>query len=154
MHIDALNDPGTHPARALLACLGDPSRFAVVACLSLGERCVTDLAGSVGLSQSCTTRHLQTLERNGIVVGVRQGKRVVFRLRLEDRTVAELVRWVLETESTSGSPAGVSVSYADVATTGAWEPEPRGPRPPQGSGKPTDEPTRSKPQADIEDYLL
>ena len=64
--------------RRVLACLGDESRFRVMLELVRGDRCVTDLAGRVGLSQSCTTRHLQTLEREGLVRGARSGKRVFF----------------------------------------------------------------------------
>ncbi|MBI1798377.1 MAG: metalloregulator ArsR/SmtB family transcription factor [Candidatus Eisenbacteria bacterium] len=78
----------------LLACLGDASRYELVLRLLDGERCVSDLARAVGLSQSCTTRHLQTLSRNGLVHGTRQGKRVLFKLCLERPAVGDLLRWV------------------------------------------------------------
>lgn len=63
-----------------MAMIGPPSRFKLLTHLARGERCVTELALEVGLSQSCTTRHLQALSRAGLIRGVRAGKRVVFRL--------------------------------------------------------------------------
>ena len=71
-------------AQALLACLGEESRFRLVQALIGGARCVTDLAAEVGLSQSCTTRHLQSLERRKLVTGKRDGKRVLYRIREDD----------------------------------------------------------------------
>jgi DNA-binding transcriptional ArsR family regulator len=82
-------------AQRVLACLGDPSRFRMVAVLAGGDRCVTDIAREVRLSQSCTTRHLQVLLRHAIVSRVRQGKRVLFRLRDDEPDMASLLEWAL-----------------------------------------------------------
>lgn len=76
----------------ILASLADPSRYRVVCALAEGDFCVSELAERVGLSQSCTTRHLQTLQRAGVLTRTRAGKRVLFRIREGD---AELSR-VLE----------------------------------------------------------
>ena len=97
--------------RDILACLSDASRFRLALSLLEGERCVTELAAAVGLSQSCTTRHLQYLEREGLVRGMRQGKRVVFRLRSDQARVRELLAW-----ATSASPDTVArqVSGGDI----------------------------------------
>jgi DNA-binding transcriptional ArsR family regulator len=89
----------------MLACLGDSSRFRLVAELAGRPRCVTDLARVVGLSQSCTTRHLQALEREGLIVGKRDGKRVVFRLCLEEPEVAALISWALQADPDRGAGA-------------------------------------------------
>jgi DNA-binding transcriptional ArsR family regulator len=86
----------------MLACLGDQSRFKVVRELSRGERCVTELASRIGLSQSCTTRHLQALEREGLVESVRLGKRVVFSVA-RDPWVAALVEWAIPECSRGGA---------------------------------------------------
>lgn len=67
--------------RERLACLADPSRFHIIETLAAGERFVSDLAQAIGLSQSCTTRHLQALARHGLVAGRRRGRRVMFSLR-------------------------------------------------------------------------
>ena len=82
----------------ILACLSDPSRFSLVTTLATGPRCVTDLAGLVGLSQSCTTRHLQTLLRAGIVAARREGKRVVYALEAASSPVQPLLEWVCALE--------------------------------------------------------
>ncbi|TMQ54655.1 MAG: winged helix-turn-helix transcriptional regulator, partial [Candidatus Eisenbacteria bacterium] len=92
MHAYAM-DRRAARSRNILACLGDSSRFRIALLLLEGERCVTELALAVGLSQSCTTRHLQYLEREGLVRGARQGKRVVFRLRSDRARVRELLAW-------------------------------------------------------------
>jgi DNA-binding transcriptional ArsR family regulator len=89
-----MNPTRTH-SRSMLACLGDASRFDLVYSLIEAERCVTELARKVGLSQSCTTRHLQVLAREGLVLGERQGKRVVFRLRRDEPSVIALLEWAL-----------------------------------------------------------
>jgi len=95
--------------RQFLACLGDPSRFSLLATLAGGPRCVTELAGLVGLSQSCTTRHLQALQREGIVSGERQGKRVVYSLGGAGLGVHPVLRWAFDLEAAgiaeSPSPA-------------------------------------------------
>ncbi len=75
----------------LLAVLGDPSRFRIVLELAVRERHVSELADAVGLSQSCTTRHLQALERAGAVHARRAGKRVMAALALEQDAVARVL---------------------------------------------------------------
>jgi len=84
-------------SQRILACLGDESRFRVMLELIRGDRCVTDLAERIGLSQSCTTRHLQTLEREGLVSSARSGKRVFFSVSSEPR-VAALLAWALPSD--------------------------------------------------------
>jgi DNA-binding transcriptional ArsR family regulator len=87
----------TRPAaRDLMACLGDRSRFELVKVLISGPRCVSDLAVEVGLSQSCTTRHLQALERRNVVLGTRDGKRVLYALRQDRADLMPLIGWAME----------------------------------------------------------
>ncbi len=90
--------------RRTLACLGDASRFQLVQSLLLDERCVSDLAHEVGLSQSCTTRHLQSLQREGLVCGTRSGKRVMFRLCLDQPRVRELLAWATGEMAADAAP--------------------------------------------------
>ncbi|MEO5617025.1 MAG: metalloregulator ArsR/SmtB family transcription factor [Candidatus Eisenbacteria bacterium] len=87
----------TAQKQQFLACLSDPSRFSLVTTLIAGPRCVTDLATIVGLSQSCTTRHLQALLREGIVSGERQGKRVVYALCPLEPGAHPVLRWACGT---------------------------------------------------------
>lgn len=102
MHVDAMTVATER--RRFLACLSDPSRFSLVTMLADGPRCVTELASLVGLSQSCTTRHLQALLRESIVVAERRGKRVVYALRREGRDVHPVLRWACE--PVEGRPEG------------------------------------------------
>jgi DNA-binding transcriptional ArsR family regulator len=68
-----------------LSALAAPKRFdLLLLMLAGGDRSVSQLAKAVQLSQSCTTRHLQALARAGLVKGVRDGKRVVFRIAPRD----------------------------------------------------------------------
>lgn len=94
MHPHAMNY-SRPAAQTLLACLGEESRFRLVQALIGGARCVTDLAAEVGLSQSCTTRHLQSLERRKLVSGRRDGKRVFYRIREDDPGLLALLGWAL-----------------------------------------------------------
>jgi DNA-binding transcriptional ArsR family regulator len=92
-----------------LACLGDPSRFRIVQRLASDRLCVSELAGEVRLSQSCTTRHLQALTGVGMVRPERQGKRVLYVLRDEDPDVARLLHW-FRIPSARGSGSGSDAS--------------------------------------------
>lgn len=96
--------PTTDPSHDLLACLADSSRFRLVSALTVGDRCVTELARDVGLSQSCTTRHLQALKQAGVVSAERQGKRVVYGLRADEPRVSSLLSWALEASTTEQAP--------------------------------------------------
>ncbi len=113
-----------------MACLGEESRFRLVQALIGGARCVTDLAAAVGLSQSCTTRHLQALERRRVVSGTREGKRVLYRIREDDPGLLPLLGWALSEPK----------DRTEVATL---RPAPRVSRPARRGGG-----------SDIEDFLL
>lgn len=105
MHPRAMSDATTR-AQRYLACVSDPSRFRLVMELLRGECCVTDLARAIGLSQSCTTRHVQALRREGIVESDRAGKRVMIRLALDGGELNPALRWALA----SGAVEGVGVA--------------------------------------------
>ncbi len=98
----------------LLACLGDPSRFRVLEVLADGDRCVTEIAREVGLSQSCTTRHLQTLLREEVVVRTREGKRVLFRIADTDARVTGILEWALLRGVRSRANGGPSSAVASA----------------------------------------
>ena len=81
--------------RERMACLADHSRFRIVITLADGEQCVSAIARGVGLSQSCTTRHLQALQRRGLVQSRRQGREVYFSVCAKEpeiRLVVEAAR--------------------------------------------------------------
>src|SRR6266508_1653334 len=91
MHYHAMYSMATklHDALAVLA---PPRRFQLMLLMLAGvDRSVSQLAESVGLSQSCTSRHLQALERAGLLKRVRDGKRVVFGLAPRDEAARAVV---------------------------------------------------------------
>lgn len=134
-----------------------------------GERCVTELATLVGLSQSCTTRHLQALAREGLIRSRRDGKRVLCRLAPDEATAAVL--------ALVGSPTSTAEAAPRPARRATRPPlELPGPIPPaddfgaravaadgpasepdleSAPDRQSDEsPTRRAPGHDIDDYLL
>lgn len=118
MHVHAMDSVGLSP-QLLMACLGDASRFRLVQALIGGARCVTDLAVDVGLSQSCTTRHLQALERRRVVCGARDGKRVMYRLCHEQPALGPLLAWALSPEGGGvGAPVESPEGGADIHREG------------------------------------
>ncbi len=164
-------NPEWFTSQRVLQCLGDESRFRVMTELVRGDRCVTELATLVGLSQSCTTRHLQVLERAGLVSSARSGKRVVFCVRDEPR-VAALLAWALPMEIggdlsriLSGSK-DLMASSAGVESSAAHESQPVAPErliPMNGAGAPAaieearpgtgSRGERARPR-ELEDFLL
>jgi DNA-binding transcriptional ArsR family regulator len=152
--------------RRLMLILGDPSRWSIARALEDGGRCVTDLARTVGLSQSCTTRHLQALERERIVHSSRDGRRVIYALRVEDAQVAGVLSMVLRAAPAATIPGRQSPAGAPrPASPGrpARRPRPPAPRPERAPALPpvTEAPEPEAPgpsafriRSEIEDYLL
>ena len=134
MHAPAMNESERIPA--LLGCIGDPSRYRVLGVIAEGDYSVSEIAVRIGLSQSCTTRHLQVLQRAGVLSRTRAGKRVLFRIRQGDPELDRvlellLVRRPLEVHSRTapvprrsdaiGTPAprrGAAPGRADRAAAG------------------------------------
>ena len=93
MHVHAMN-VSSQRFPVVLACLTDPSRYRALAVLLEGDFCVSEIAARIGLSQSCTTRHLQTMQRAGVLTRTRVGKRVLFRIREADPELGRLLELV------------------------------------------------------------
>jgi len=106
MHVHAMNDRH-RDLHALMSTLGHASRFQLTLCLMEGERCVGELARAIGLSQSCTTRHVQALERAGIVRSHRDGKRVLVGIETDRDGLAQLLEWL--------SPGGAAARHGPAA---------------------------------------
>ena len=66
---------------ALLAALADPARWRLVGMLAERPRPVGVLADLAGARQPQTTKHLQALERAGVVTSQRSGQRRIYALR-------------------------------------------------------------------------
>lgn len=141
-----------------MACLADESRFRIVLALSATEQCVSDLARRVGLSQSCTTRHLQALSRRGLVNGSRRGRQVVYALVVGAPEIRILLG-VFEPEG-SVSPAEAfvdempAVAYRELTAPQA-DPGLDLSHPPASDIPEPESSSRGRPPInDIEDYLL
>lgn len=67
----------------LLSALADPARWRLVGLLAERPRSVGVLAQLAGARQPQTTKHLQTLERAGVVTSERTGQRRIYVLRAD-----------------------------------------------------------------------
>jgi DNA-binding transcriptional ArsR family regulator len=148
------------PGQRRLACIAVPSRYSIAMQLLDGPRCVTELARAVGLSQSCTTRHLQALSSAGLVSRVRAGKRVNFWLRVEDPVAADLLRAVLGATDSLVAPEDDSTPPSRRARVAPRRRvRPRDPVESSGPGgsdpEPPEAPRPAQPDpGELEDYLL
>jgi DNA-binding transcriptional ArsR family regulator len=74
------------------AALADPTRRSILANLTDGEQCVTDLAKPHRMSLPAISKHLRVLEAAGLVRRQRRGR--VHRLRLEAKPMQEAQQWI------------------------------------------------------------
>lgn len=90
---------------ALLAALADPARWRLVSLLAERPRSVGVLAQLAEARQPQTTKHLQTLERAGLVASRRTGQRRIYALRSGPlrELAAELAR-LADTADRAGGP--------------------------------------------------
>lgn len=76
----------------VFAALADPTRRAILGRLAGGEATVMQLVEPFGLSQPTISKHLQVLERAGLVS---RGREAQFRpVRLEAAPLAEAAAWI------------------------------------------------------------
>ena len=114
---------------ALLAALADPARWRLVSLLAEGARSVGVLAQLAEARQPQTTKHLQTLERAGLVTSQRTGQRRVYALRSAPlRDLATALSGLAGTAEQVGGPRAT------------YDQRPRQPGPPASS------PLRDDPQ--------
>lgn len=156
MHADAMIRQEAR-FRRLMSVLGDPSRWAITHVLRRGGRCVTDLAHEIGLSQSCTTRHLQVLARERVVRGDRAGKRVIYSLREDDAQLAGLLVMGRPDPARAGRRSRRTLP-GRLSKPEAARPEPIVPHVPEETPGPAQPDgnmeIRSRASSDIEDWLL
>ncbi|MCX5206333.1 metalloregulator ArsR/SmtB family transcription factor [Streptomyces sp. NBC_00237] len=90
---------------ALLAALADPARWRLVTLLAERPRPVGVLAELAGARQPQTTKHLQTLERTGLVTSQRTGQRRIYALRPGPlRELADALARLADTAERAGGP--------------------------------------------------
>ena len=89
-------DPGELVERDLarqvsetLHALATPSRLRILAVLHAGPRSVGELSEAVGMEASAVSHQLRVLRHLGLVIGERDGRRVVY--ELHDEHVGQLL---------------------------------------------------------------
>jgi uncharacterized protein YndB with AHSA1/START domain/DNA-binding transcriptional ArsR family regulator len=94
---------------ALLSALADPARWRLVGLLAERPRPVGVLAQLAGARQPQTTKHLQTLERAGIVSSRRSGQRRIYSLR--SAPLRELAAALSGLAATAERPGGAQEAF-------------------------------------------
>ncbi|MGA5298767.1 ArsR/SmtB family transcription factor [Nucisporomicrobium flavum] len=83
-----------HPIDGVFAALSDPTRRAILARLALGEATVAELAAPFPISAQAVSKHLNVLERAGLIVRTREAQRR--RVRIEPGPLRDLAGWVAQ----------------------------------------------------------
>ena len=81
-------------AKSTFHAIADPTRRRLLTMLRSGERSASELAEPFSQSRSAVSQHLATLAQAGLVVRRRDGRRQVYRLRLEP--LREVIDWTTE----------------------------------------------------------
>ncbi|OPC77446.1 ArsR family transcriptional regulator [Embleya scabrispora] len=96
----------------LLVALADPARWRLVVLLAERPRAVGVLARLAEARQPQTTKHLQTLERAGIVASQRSGQRRIYALRPGPlRELAAVLGRIADTAERAGGPGETHDRY-------------------------------------------
>jgi DNA-binding transcriptional ArsR family regulator len=95
---------------SLFAALGNDVRLNVVGMLTKGERCLCEIAPHFHQDPSVICRHLQILERAGVIISRRDGQRILY--RLADHRTVRLMETALDIVEHPGRarPVGPNVS--------------------------------------------
>ncbi|SIM62791.1 ArsR/SmtB family transcription factor [Micromonospora cremea] len=82
----------TDPVSTVFAALADPTRRAILARLATGEATVNELAEPFPISVQAISKHLNVLERAGLIVRTREAQ--WRRCRLDPAPLRTLAEWV------------------------------------------------------------
>ena len=75
----------------LFKAFGDPTRVEILSLLLQQERCVGDIATSIGLSQSAVSHQLRILKQIHLIKFRREGKNILYSLADDHvRTILEM----------------------------------------------------------------
>lgn len=88
--VRAADRDGLAAAASVFRGLGDPSRLAILAHLSLGEHKVKDLTEHLGLAQSTVSEHLLCLLDCGMVEVRAHGRASIYTLAVEEEVLGVL----------------------------------------------------------------
>ena len=78
----------------LMRIAGDESRLKIL-CIIFGKKkvCVSDMADELSMSVAIVSHHLQVMSRQGLVVPIREGKKICYELP-KDQFVKDLKKFV------------------------------------------------------------
>jgi DNA-binding transcriptional ArsR family regulator len=78
----------------LMRTAGDESRLKIL-CIIFGKKkvCVSDIACELSMSVAIVSHHLQVMSKEGLVVPMREGKKICYELP-EDEFVKDLKKFV------------------------------------------------------------
>ena len=79
--------------------LADPSRWRIIQELRTGSVPLGTLAGRLGLSLGCTSRHVSILKESGVVRSIRDGRSIVCSLPESGSAEAELLTLLAGTDA-------------------------------------------------------
>jgi DNA-binding transcriptional ArsR family regulator len=84
--------PTTQQLDTTFAALADPTRRAILTRLASGDASVMELAAPFSISQPAISKHLEVLERAGLISRGRDGQRRP--CRIEAKPLAEADAWI------------------------------------------------------------
>ena len=84
--------PTTDPISGVFAALADPTRRAILARLARGEATVNELAAPFPISMQAISKHLNVLERAGLIARTREAQ--WRRCRIEPAPLRDVAGWV------------------------------------------------------------
>jgi DNA-binding transcriptional ArsR family regulator len=79
-HVGKLDAGTANWVAATMQALATPSRVRILGCLRESACSVGELAEAIGMEQSAVSHQLRLLRHLGLVVGERQGRRIVYAL--------------------------------------------------------------------------
>lgn len=82
------------PISGVFAALADPTRRAIIARLAQGEATVNELAAPFPISMQAVSKHLNVLEKAGLIVRTRDAQ--WRRCRIEPAPLRDLAGWVAQ----------------------------------------------------------
>ena len=94
INLDHLSDQVINSMAESFKALGDPTRLQILTLLFKGERCVSDLADHMNVTQSAVSHQLRLLRNLDIVRFRREGREVFY--ALADDHVREIFMLTLE----------------------------------------------------------
>jgi DNA-binding transcriptional ArsR family regulator len=82
------------PVSSVFSALADPTRRAILARLAAGDATVNELAAPFPISAQAISKHLNVLERAGLIVRTREAQ--WRRCRLDPTPLRDIAQWINE----------------------------------------------------------